>query len=1072
MFEKCRPAFCVLFLILSFFSVYVSSVRGEEVNTEENEQSYDASLDVEEVEKIRLSGEKQTNNLNVKTSEGGTVTVVDYENEYLVELEFNKQYPINTQLKIEVVPNYNHYIDSIIINGEIRDGYNTENIYELISDIYITEEATTIEVIFGENTKASPIADGDTVEITKGTKYEYGGYYTNEYWIHADGYQFLGSCAEPVKEGPDGEKFTATKITDPIFRYLMWCYQNDEFREEAFGSVERELQFVLLHTTLGYYYCGEQGFGELENAGKYWMNKADDVLNWVRKVFYGSEEVRYVNARTAARTMFDIYIAWGGDYYQDIVWIQPKDVDLIITKKSTSDFESGERKLTGATFGLYAWNGTSYVKKVAESVDNGDGTYGFAKINYMDAIDGKFLVKEENAPKGYCKPYYFYNSGDSSDYNTYGGREFVLDKSYLSWSCESAEKGFVFYNNPEEKSITITKIDADTGEKLTGAVFELYAYGEGGYTYRVGEFTDNGNGTYSISFCFDVAKKDVNGEYTYLVKECKAPQGYVATNAEKIVSYTVNGSLKTIDSELVFENKAHTGKLQINKNSANPELTNKNTCYSLENAEYTVYSDSACTIRVGVLKTNEEGVSNIISLQTGTYYVKETKEPKGYEKDMKTYTVTLTSEHAITEYVLDVVDGVEMKMIDVLLQKVDADTKMSKPQGFGTLDGAEFTVKYYATEGMKDPEKEGMNPTRTWVFVTSEEGVARYQETFLLKGDALYRNSQGIPSLPYGVITIQETKASEGYMLNDTIYVIPISEKESEGEISDYRIPTIPEKVRKLELTKKESGTNMTIPSAVFEYIRPDGNKEKLVTDSDGKIFIKGLEYGTHSIKEVSVMDGYYVNSNEIKFSLGEDDEIKVLSKNVISDVDGEITIDVNSEGNIEVNVDDKQVPYSVQIVKMNDKGIGLEGAELTIYADKNCTKVVLVNTTDSNGMIKFSGLKYGTTYYLKETKAPKGYRLSKDLKIYEIKGETSPVNEKWNFEVNHTQYSIKDADVSDEIYVSGTATERIINLKIVNNIGLLLPETGSAMTIICFVIGATMMSGILITNVRKKKLS
>lgn len=34
--------------------------------------------------------------------------------------------------------------------------------------------------------------------------------------------------------------------------------------------------------------------------------------------------------------------------------------------------------------------------------------------------------------------------------------------------------------------------------------------------------------------------------------------------------------------------------------------------------------------RVGVLKTDAKGDSNVLSLQAGTYFVKEIKAPKGY----------------------------------------------------------------------------------------------------------------------------------------------------------------------------------------------------------------------------------------------------------------------------------------------------------------------------------------------------------------------------------------------------------------------------------------------------------
>ena len=75
-----------------------------------------------------------------------------------------------------------------------------------------------------------------------------------------------------------------------------------------------------------------------------------------------------------------------------------------------------------------------------------------------------------------------------------------------------------------------------------------------------------------------------------------------------------------------------------------------------------------------------------------------------------------------------------------------------------------------------------------------------------------------------------------------------------------------------------------------------------------------------------------------------------------------------------------------------------LDGAEFTLYSDKACTKVV-AKRTSYNGVLSFAGLKDRTKYYLKETKAPDGYRIpldpdTKQPHIYEIETVSSPVND------------------------------------------------------------------------------
>ena len=66
-----------------------------------------------------------------------------------------------------------------------------------------------------------------------------------------------------------------------------------------------------------------------------------------------------------------------------------------------------------------------------------------------------------------------------------------------------------------------------------------------------------------------------------------------------------------------------------------------------------------------------------------------------------------------------------------------------------------------------------------------------------------------------------------------------------------------------------------------------------------------------------------------------------------------------------------------------------LKDAEFTLYQDKECKKKITCSKTNENGEAKFEGLAVGETYFIKETKAPQGYRIPVNLdgsdKIYEI---------------------------------------------------------------------------------------
>lgn len=110
-----------------------------------------------------------------------------------------------------------------------------------------------------------------------------------------------------------------------------------------------------------------------------------------------------------------------------------------------------------------------------------------------------------------------------------------------------------------------------------------------------------------------------------------------------------------------------TGQLTLTKSSANPALTDGNSCYSLAGAEYTV-KDSSGT-EVGTLKVDADGAANTLTVNAGPYTAQETVAPKGYALDPTVYRVNVTSGQTTT---LRVTDNPQSDPVGVLLKKLDA----------------------------------------------------------------------------------------------------------------------------------------------------------------------------------------------------------------------------------------------------------------------------------------------------------------------------------------------------------------------------------------------------------------
>lgn len=503
-------------------------------------------------------------------------------------------------------------------------------------------------------------------------------------------------------------------------------------------------------------------------------------------------------------------------------------------------------------------------------------------------------------------------------------------------------------------------------------------------------------------------------------------------------------------------NTLQTGSVNLQKTSSVPDVTNGNDCYSLKGAEYGVYSDSSLSgaSKVGVLTTDENGESNTLTLNAGTYYVRETTAPKGYALDKTTYTVTIKPNET---YKLKVSDKPTLDPVGVLLGKVDKETNQNKPEGSLSLEGALFTAKFYAgVQSDSDPAVEGKTADRTWIFRTNEDGFCYYEEKYLESGDELYLSPTKNPSLPIGTLTIQETKAPEGYLINPEVYTVKITSNNNGSEfVYTYNQPTIPEQSLDLNIVKKEKGKEYAIEGAVFEHVKPDGTTETVTTDANGVCKFKTLGYGQHKIREVSVPDEYTVNEGVVTFTVAKDNSI-TLDSNTATDESMKFQVEAN--GTASLGVEDTLAPYQLKVTKLNEKEKALENAEFTIYEDKDCTKEISKIVTDDTGVATTDPLVVEKKYYVKETKAPQGYRIPKDVNgndyVYEI---YTKYNDKRQYEY-YVNGEVHTKDSGDHA-IEGTPHERIVNLKIENRTGLQMPETGTHTTLLIVLLGVACMS-------------
>ena len=515
------------------------------------------------------------------------------------------------------------------------------------------------------------------------------------------------------------------------------------------------------------------------------------------------------------------------------------------------------------------------------------------------------------------------------------------------------------------------------------------------------------------------------------------------------------------------------GKLSIKKVSANTAITDNNSCYSLKGAEYGVYkseSDAkANKNKVKTLTTEENGWSNTVELDEGTYYLKETKNPKGYALNSEVKKVSVKANET-TQYGTnnELRDYPQSDPISVVLGKVDKETNKNKPQGSASLAGAEFTVKYYKGLYDSDPAKSGQVPARSWVLKTNSEGKTAFVDSLKVSGDEFYKNSSGYTTLPIGTITIQETKAPKGYFINNEVFVRQITPSGNAEGVETFNMPTVNEKVIKFDIKKVQAGTSTPVAGAVFLHTMPNGSTEELTTNGSGEITITGLASGTHKIKEIKSPDGYQLNPNEVVFNVASGTGKITFT----SGTNSLIAQGTKDSGDGYATFSDKVNPFNLKITKTNEHGKVLKGAEFTLYSDADCKNVVDTQISDDKGLLTFKNLDVEKTYYFEETKAPQGYRIPVDENgkayVHSVYVSATPQTNTFNFTVDGTKYDT--SKTTGNVRLEGTKKDRVVAVDITNKTTQLLPETGSNGTIVLVALGLGVLGLAYVASKRKKQ--
>ena len=394
-------------------------------------------------------------------------------------------------------------------------------------------------------------------------------------------------------------------------------------------------------------------------------------------------------------------------------------------------------------------------------------------------------------------------------------------------------------------------------------------------------------------------------------------RGFANYSEYKTAMASSSGTGRNVLSGVYRANVDKNISINLTKVSANTSITDGLVnAYSLAGAEYGIYSDAAATNQIGKITTGADGKGSVnvkVGFSTSTLYYKETKAPKGYCLDTTVRPFSFSG----TSASINVSDMPGSDPFSISLKKNNAMTDGSDP---ASLAGAQFTIKYYDLDPSNDYTAEqlsGINAKRTWVIETKfiNNGYrARLQDDFLVAGSSeLFRNIAGVPTIPTGVITVEETKAPDitytdengneqlVYTLNNKtlnssgneilgtngVVVMKISADASQSSYylvggNDYTISEIPKKggfyTSKIdaETGKAEPQGNGSLDGASYEVINDNdyqvgtaqvasaakGERVWSFTTSNGGVYsspLDALQVGHYIVRETDPSTGYLV---------------------------------------------------------------------------------------------------------------------------------------------------------------------------------------------------------------------
>lgn len=485
-----------------------------------------------------------------------------------------------------------------------------------------------------------------------------------------------------------------------------------------------------------------------------------------------------------------------------------------------------EKEVYQPIYAVQGLPGATYEITAAEDIYTLDGTLRASSGEVVDTVTtdetgmaeskalylGKYQIREIEAPFGMVL-----NTEVRIVELVYAGQEVEITETAASFYNERQKVNVSLFKSLEQNEafgvgmngeITAVTFALYAAEELTAAdgsvipadgMIEIISVDQDGFGYCG---TDLPIGNYYL--------QELSTDNHYSLSDTKYPVVFDYAGGEAALVQIIANDGEKIDNRLMY-GEVHGLKKDGDGNALGGALI------GLFRADCTEFTTENALLTV---TSAEDGSFSFAQVPYGNWIVREIEAPTGYVMSEESYPVTIDADGAV----------VEVEIENTLIRGTVQLTKVDKDYPENKLTGAEFEI-YRDTNG---DQKLDSGDEKLGMLTEVSTGVYEMAE------------------LTYGGYLVKETKAPEGFYLDENAYYFEITEhgktvvvenEAGKGFINQAQVGSL--KIVKTSSDGKVEGFS-------FRVTGTNGYEQVFKTDKNGEIVIEGLRIGDYTVSEVS----------------------------------------------------------------------------------------------------------------------------------------------------------------------------------------------------------------------------